>query len=118
MNIVEALNVALPEIPEHLLRQKRVPKIDPRLVARKHVSDGVPVVLVLIPDSHGYYTLPPVNWDLLQLFDGERTYEEIAELFTARTGMAVSGDWVQEFANENADAAFWSKTLLEKNARF
>jgi putative peptide zinc metalloprotease protein len=118
MNIVEALNVALPEIPERLLRQKRVPKIDPRLVAREHVLDGVPVVLVLIPDSHGYYTLPPVNWELIQLFDGERTYEEIAELFTASTGMAVSGHWVQEFANENADAAFWSKTLLEKNARF
>jgi putative peptide zinc metalloprotease protein len=118
MNIVEALNVALPEIPERLLRQKRMPKIDPRLVARKHVLDGVPVVLVLIPDSHGYYTLPPVNWELIQLFDGERTYEEIAEFFTASTGMAVSGQWVQEFANENADAAFWSKTLLEKNARF
>jgi putative peptide zinc metalloprotease protein len=118
MNIVEALNVALPEIPERLLRQKRVPKIDPRLVARQHVLDGVPVVLVLIPDSHGYYTLPPVNWELIQLFDGERTYEEIAELFTASTGMAVSGHWVEEFANENADAAFWSKTLLEKNARF
>jgi putative peptide zinc metalloprotease protein len=118
MNIVEALNVALPEIPEHLMRQKRVPKMDPRLIARQHVLDGVPVVLVLIPDSHGYYTLPPVNWELIQLFDGERTYEEIAELFTARTGMAASGDWVQEFADENADAAFWSKTLQEKNARF
>jgi putative peptide zinc metalloprotease protein len=118
MNIVEALNVALPEIPERLARQKRVPKMDPRLVAREHVLDGVRVVLVLIPDSNGYYTLPPVNWELIQLFDGERTYEEIAELFAARTGMAVSGDWVLEFAVENAEAAFWSKTLQEKNARF
>ncbi len=32
--------------------------------------------------------------------------------------MAASGEWVLEFANENADAAFWSKTLQEKNARF
>ena len=118
MNIVEALNVALPEIPERLARQKRIPKMDPRLVAREHVLDGVRVVLVLIPGGHGYYTLPPVNWELIQLFDGERTYEEIAELFAARTGMAVSGDWVLEFANDNADAAFWSKTLQEKNARF
>jgi putative peptide zinc metalloprotease protein len=118
MNIVEALNVALPEMPERLLRQKRVPKMDPRLVGRAHVLDGVPVVRVLIPDSHQFYTLPPENWELLQLFDGERTYEEIAALFTARTGMAVSGDWVAEFAAVNADAAFWSKTLQEKNARF
>lgn len=118
MNIVEALNVALPEMPERLLRQKRVPKMDPRLVGRAHVSDGVPVVLVLIPDNHQYYTLPPQDWELLQLFDGERTYEEIAELFASRTGIAATGDWVLEFATVNAEAAFWSKTMQEKNARF
>src|SRR5208282_1407401 len=91
MNIVEALNVALPEIPERLARQKHVPKMDPRLIGRAHVLDGVPVVRVLVPDNHEFYTLPPEYWEVLQLFDGERTYEEIAELFTARTGMALSG---------------------------
>src|ERR1035441_8370300 len=110
MNIVEALNVALPEMPERLTRQKRVPKMDPRLVGRTHVLDGVPVVHVLIPDNHQYYTLPPQDWELIQLFDGERTYEEIAELFTARTGKAVSGDYVLEFATVNAEAAFWSRS--------
>jgi putative peptide zinc metalloprotease protein len=118
MNIVEALNVALPEMPERLMRQKRVPKMDPRLVGRTHVLDGVPVVHVLIPDNHQYYALPPEEWELIQIFDGERTYEEIAELFTARTGKAVSGDYVLEFATVNAEAAFWSRTLQEKNARF
>src|SRR5208337_3815327 len=117
MNIVEALNVALPEIPERLAR-KRVLKMDPRLVGREHVLDGVPVVRVLIPEGHGFHDLPPEYWEVLQLFDGERTYEEIAELFTARTGMALSGDWVLQFATENAEAAFWSKTLQEKNAHF
>ena len=105
-------------MPERLTRQKRVPKMDPRLVGRTHVLDGVPVVHVLIPDNHQYYTLPPQDWELIQLFDGERTYEEIAELFTARTGKAVSGDYVLEFATVNAEAAFWSRTLQEKNARF
>ena len=118
MNIVEALNVALPEMPERLMRQKRVPKMDPRLVGREHISDGVPEVRVLIPDTHQYYILPPRDWELLQLFDGARTYEEIAGLFTARTGIAASGDWVAEFATGNAEAAFWSKTLQEKNAHF
>jgi putative peptide zinc metalloprotease protein len=118
MNIVEALNVALPEMPERLLRQKRVPKMDPRLVGREHVLEGVPVVQVLIPDNHGFYTLPPQSWELLQLFDGERTYEEIAELFAKRTGIAATGDWVLEFATVNAETAFWYRTLLETNARF
>ncbi|MGA3210065.1 MAG: HlyD family efflux transporter periplasmic adaptor subunit [Terriglobales bacterium] len=118
MNIVEALNVALPEIPERLARQKRMPKMDPRLVGREHVQDGVPVVRVLIPDNHQYYTLPPEHWELIQLFDGERTYEQIAETFAARTGIAATGDWVLEFATVNAEAAFWSKTQQEKSARF
>jgi putative peptide zinc metalloprotease protein len=118
MNIVEALNVALPEIPERLARQKRVFKMDPRLVGRHHVLDGVPVVRVLIPDTHGFHDLPPEYWELIQLFDGERTYAEIAELFTARTGIATSADWVLEFATENAEGPFWSRTLQEKNARF
>ena len=118
MNIVEALNVALPEIPERLTRQKRVPKMDPRLVGRDHVLDGVPVVRVLVPDNHEFHNLPPEYWELLQLFDGERSYEEIAELFTARTGIAASADWVLQFATENAEGAFWVKTLQEKNARF
>src|ERR1035441_9470121 len=108
MNIAEALNVALPEMPERLTRQKRVPKMDPRLLGREHISDGVPEVRVLIPDIHQYYTLPPRDWELLQLFDGERTYEEIAALFTARTGIAATADWVLEYATVNAGAAFWS----------
>ena len=118
MNIVEALNVALPETPERLLRQKRVPKMDPRLVGREHISDGVPEVRVLIPDIHQYYTLPPRDWELLQLFDGERTYKEIAALFTARTGIAATSELVEEYATVNAGAAFWSRTMQEKNARF
>ena len=118
MNIVEALNVALPEMPERLLRQKRVPKMDPRLVGRAHVLDGVPVVRVLVPDNHAFHDLPPEYWELLQLFDGERTYEEIATLFTARTGIAASADWVLEFATVNAEGPFWARTLQEKNARF
>ena len=118
MNIVEALNVALPEIPERLARQKRVPRMDPRLIGRNHVMDGVPVVRVLVPDNHEFYTLPPEYWELLQLFDGERTYEEIAGAVHRAHRYGRVGDWVLQFATENADAAFWSKTLQEKNARF
>jgi putative peptide zinc metalloprotease protein len=117
MNIVEALNVALPEIPERLSRQKRLPKIDPRLVAREHFLDGEPMVRVLIPDTHMFYTLPVHTWALLELFDGERNYAEIAELYTAQTGLTVDDKWVQDFAAQNADATFWYRTAQEKNAR-
>ncbi len=115
MNIVEALNVALPEIPEQ--RKKRPLEMDPRLVAREHVMEGVPIVRVLVPEAHEYYNLPPHLWNLLQLFNGERDYEEIAELYTAQYGIAATGDWVRDFATQNAEASFWFWTPLEKSAR-
>lgn len=117
MNIVEALNVALPEIPERLAWQKRMPKVDPRVVAREHILEGEPMVRVLIPDDHVFYTLPRQTWQLIQLFDGSRNYEEIAELYTTETGVAVDARWVQEFAAENADSTFWYRSKQEKIAR-
>ncbi len=118
MNIVEALNVALPEIPERLAWQKRVPKVDPRLVAREHILEGVPMVRVLLPDTHEFYTLPLHTWKLIRLFNGDRNYEEVAQIYTAETGIAADANWVREFAAENADADFWYKSSQEKNARF
>jgi putative peptide zinc metalloprotease protein len=117
MNIVEALNVALPEIPQRR-QQKRPPKMNPGLVAREHLMEGTPVVRVLVPETHSFYNLPPDLWKLLQLFDGERDYEEIAALYRERYGIAATPEWVRDFATENAEGALWQRSLQEKNARY
>lgn len=118
MNIVEALNVALPEIPDRLTLQKHPLKMEPGLVAREHIIDGVPVVRVLIPESHEFYNLPPDIWNLVQLFDGERNNEEIAEIYSAQYGIAATPEWVRDFTIQNAEAAFWYKSPQERNARY
>ena len=40
MNLAEALNVALPEIPVRALAKERLPRIDPNLVVKEQTQDG------------------------------------------------------------------------------
>ncbi|MGD0508498.1 MAG: HlyD family efflux transporter periplasmic adaptor subunit [Terriglobales bacterium] len=115
MNIVNALNVALPELPERVIK-RTVPKLDPRVFAREHIERGRAVVLAKLPGAATFIRLEPVQWSLLQLFDGERTYEEISSRLLEETGVAYSEDEVREFAAfilENADLFY--KSPLEKN---
>jgi len=113
MNIVEALNVALPEIPARAKR--RLPRMNPRVIAREQIEEGQPMMMVLVPEMHQYYRLPPDQWALLQLFDGNRTYQEVAETFSAQTNISYSAELVQEFADVSRDAGFWYQTQQEKN---
>ena len=41
MNIVRALDVALPELPPQIIR-KNPPKLDPRVIAKEHIELGNP----------------------------------------------------------------------------
>jgi putative peptide zinc metalloprotease protein len=89
MNITEALNAALPEIPARMIA-RHYPRIAPDVVAQEHIEDGQPVVRVYVPSAESMFKFPPQNWALIQLFDGRRSYEEIAELFSRKSG-AVYG---------------------------
>ena len=82
-----------------------------------NVLDGVPVVRVLVPDNHAFHDLPPEYWELLQLFDGERTYEEIATLFTANRhrGLGRLGVGV---CHRKCRRPILGQDLQEKNSRF
>jgi putative peptide zinc metalloprotease protein len=114
MNIVEALNVALPEIPARAKR--RLPRMNPRVVARQQIEEGQPMMMVLVPEMHQYYRLTPDQWALLQLFDGNRTYQEVADAFTAQTNIGYSAQLAQEFAEAAPDAGFWYQTQQDRNA--
>ena len=62
------------------------------------------------------YTLPPSNWELAQLFDGKRSYEEIAELYSqAELESQYDAETVREFASDLEANDFWYKTPQEKN---
>ena len=89
MNIVRALEVALPELPERIVR-RNPPKLDPRVIAKEQVEKGHRVVLVKMPGTDLVYRFEALQWQLIQFFDGERTYAEIAERFQEETNTSAS----------------------------
>jgi putative peptide zinc metalloprotease protein len=115
MNLAEALNVALPELPRVATAHKRLPKVDPTLIVKEQTQDGVPMVMVLIPSTRRYYPMTYEQWDLLSLFDGTRTYDEIAAIHTSRTSVLYTADHVREYAEALAGTPLWYRTPQEQN---
>ena len=99
MNITEALNAALPDIPARMIAE-RYPRMAPDVVFREHLEDGKPVFRVYVPSAEAMYKFPPQNWALIQLFDGQRSYGEIAELYSRQTRVEHSAEQVRDFAAE------------------
>ncbi len=114
MNITEALNQVLPEMPAKIVSQ-RFPRLHPDIVAKEHIHEGALVVKAYVPGVDAIFTLTPQNWMFARLFDGQRSYEDVAELYFKESGTQISPDDVREVA-EGLDAMdFWYKTPLEKN---
>jgi putative peptide zinc metalloprotease protein len=116
MNITQALNVALPELPARLLSE-RPPRVHPDIVFKEHVEDGVAAVKVFVPGVDAMFTFPPASWNLIQLFNGLRSYAEVAERYSEETGIAYSEETVREFAADVGAMNFWYLTPQEKNIR-
>ncbi len=114
MNLTRVLKVALPDMPARLLAD-RPPRIPPDVVFKEHIEDGQPIVRVLVPSQDSAYRFPPQNWELVQLFDGRRSYEEISEQYSGQMGTAYDVEEVREFAASMEAIGFWYKTAQEKN---
>jgi putative peptide zinc metalloprotease protein len=114
MNLNRALDVALPEIPARTMAQ-RFPRLDPNSTFKKHLEDNVIMVRLYVPSTGLMYSFPEQNWNLIRLFDGKRTYAEIAAVYSAENGTQYGADAVREFAGELESADFWYKTAQEKN---
>lgn len=115
MNIANALNAALPELPERLIKRS-VPKLDPRVIAKQQVENGKPTVLAKLPGADNFIRLEPPQWVLLRLFDGERSYAEISSQVAIRTGILYSEQDVYEFASFlQANTDLFYKSPLERN---
>jgi putative peptide zinc metalloprotease protein len=114
MNLTRVLNNALPEIPARILSD-RAPRMPADMVFKEHVEDGYPIVRVVIAKQDAMYRFPPANWALIQFFDGQHSYQEIAELYSGQTGHEYSVDEIREFADTLEGLNFWYKTPQEKN---
>ena len=115
MNLTRVLDVALPELPARVILE-RAPRFPPDIVFKEHIEDGKPVIRALVPGQDAIYRFQKPNWELAELFDGNRSYEEIARLYSAQHGWEYSTGEVREFAAALEADEFWYRTLQEKNA--
>jgi len=111
MNLAEALDVALPELPARRA-SRSFPRIHPKLVAREHIEEGAPVVIAHIPGTSDLYHFSREQWALVQLFDGQRSYEEVSQQYLADHGVEFPPQDIQEFADNMR--SFWYQTPQEK----
>jgi putative peptide zinc metalloprotease protein len=115
MNLVEALDAALPEISRERLSRSRPPQLDPDLVTHETVLDGEPVIGVLQRGKNNYYRFSPSQWELARLFDGERSYEEVAEIYSSKAGTSVEAEQIRAFVEQLDAAGLCYETHQEKN---
>lgn len=114
MNLTQALNVALPEIPARVIAQS-CPRLHPQAVFKEHIVDGRPTVRVFVPGVEAMFNLAPETWELVRFFDGQRSFEEVAEAYTRETGKPIALEDVHGVADDLEAIEFWHKTTREKN---
>ena len=114
MNLTRALEVALPDIPARKLAES-YPRLDPGTTFREHIEDGKPVIRIYVPCAMGMFLFSKSDWELAKLFDGTRSYEEIAQLYSQQNAIEYDTESVREFAANLESSDFWYKTQQEKN---
>ncbi|HXJ90947.1 MAG TPA: efflux RND transporter periplasmic adaptor subunit [Candidatus Binatia bacterium] len=120
MNLTEALNVALPDLPARSLR-RAYPRLHPLIVAREHIEAGERVVHAIVSGANQMYRFTLEQWWLMQLFNGENSFEDVARLFREQTGIAFSPNDIREYASSldeiwYASAEQPNLTLAQKEA--
>ncbi len=113
MNLTEALDVALPELPSQRAL-KTFPKLHPNVQWREHLEDGVPVIVAHIPGNPDIFRFTKEQWDLAQLFDGRRSYLEVAQAYQDQTNVAYAEADLRQFAAVMRDSGVWQETLGER----
>ena len=114
MNLAEALNAALPDLPARSARAG-YPRVDPALIAHENIEDGQPIVVAMIRGSDKIFRISIDQWRIIELFDGVRSYEEISELYAERYGVVHTAEAFQEFASGLDESGIWYKSAFEKN---
>jgi putative peptide zinc metalloprotease protein len=109
MNLAEVLNVALPELPARRAG-KSFPKIHPTLIAREQIEGGVPTMVAMVSGGTYVMRFSPEQWKLVNLFNGERSYRQVVELFQQETGISFGEEEVREFAESLEEGGIWYRT--------
>jgi len=115
MNLSEALDAALPEMPQPRRARNRLRVLIRIWPCAKNVLDGEPVIAIVQRANGNFSRISPMQWQLALLFDGNRTYDEIASEFVEQTGAFLDPGDVRIFAENMEESGFWYKSAQEKN---
>jgi putative peptide zinc metalloprotease protein len=113
MNIFEAPAEVFKASPR---KQAGWPKLVPGIVAREHVQAGAAIVALIVPAGEGYYHVTPLEWRLLQLFDGERSFLQVAEAYQAAWREAITEQDVIDIYSYFEKTELFYKSPSQKSA--
>ncbi len=114
MNLTQILNVTLPEPPTRL--REKFPRPYPSMIAKDHFEREGHMVHVILPDgpSH-FFRFSAVQFELIKLFDGRRSYQQIAEIFTQQQRVRYTEDFVRTFAENMEKKEFWYRSPQDES---
>ncbi len=118
MNLAEALDNALPELPVRSARE-RPPQLDPSLIVHEEPDEnGNPIFTILARGTNAVYRLGREQWELALRFDGQRTCEQIREDILNEGGGDVAVAELRQFAANLDDCGLLYKAPQERNITF
>ncbi len=112
MNLAEALNVALPNLPAPS-SLRRYPRLHPDIIAREQLEEGKRMIYAIVSGYDDLYRFTPQQWEVVKLFDGQRSYQEIADFANQRLNLPYSANDIHEFAS--ALESVWYRPPQEAN---
>jgi putative peptide zinc metalloprotease protein len=113
MNLARVFDVSLPELPK-LEGKERLFRFNPDMVWREQTEKGITTFLTIAPQTRKVFTLTPERWKLVRLFDGKRSYEQIAKLWKQEAGVSASVETIRSFAEMLDSNGFWLRTPEEE----
>jgi putative peptide zinc metalloprotease protein len=115
MNLTQVMNVTLPDPPAARLRES-YPCVSPKMIARDHHEREGHMIHVIIPDgpSH-FFRFSKQQFELIKLFDGKRSYAEIARIFAREQKIGINAEFVQTFAENMEKKDFWYRSQQDES---
>src|SRR5215469_12626160 len=114
MNLAQALTESLADLPPARLNERPY-QFHPQAVVREHRErDGLMYRIIVPAHPSEFFRFTSIQHQLARLFDGRRTYAEVAKLFRHQTGLQYSEKAIEEFARNLDRVDFWYKTPEEQ----
>jgi putative peptide zinc metalloprotease protein len=115
MNLTQVLGETIPAPPSARMTES-YPRAHPKLIARDHYEREGHMVHIIVPDgpSH-FFRFSKQQYELIKMFDGRRSYKQIADLFTRTQRVAINEAFVRTFADNMDKKEFWYRTPQEES---